>query len=60
MITLSVRTFLRHCIHTRTSGAVLCLDLVQAFYTTIKQLALSLLGEDQRLEDALASLSLPE
>eukprot|EP00959_Pyramimonas_sp_CCMP1952_P195772 4093195-Pyramimonas_sp.AAC.1 len=60
MITLSVRTFLRHCSHTRTSGAVICLDLVQAFYTTIKQFALSLPGEDQRLEEALASLPLPE
>eukprot|EP00959_Pyramimonas_sp_CCMP1952_P018984 401224-Pyramimonas_sp.AAC.1 len=59
MVALAVRTFLRHCIHSRSSGIVICLDIAQAFYTTIKQLALQLPGDEARLSEALDQLSPP-
>eukprot|EP00959_Pyramimonas_sp_CCMP1952_P098955 2068582-Pyramimonas_sp.AAC.1 len=41
------------------STLILSLDLVDAFYSAIKQFALSLPGEEEKLEDALQQVQLP-
>eukprot|EP00959_Pyramimonas_sp_CCMP1952_P264433 5529462-Pyramimonas_sp.AAC.1 len=43
----------------KASLGVVLLDLVSAFYTTIRQLALKLPGTDNELEEALETMPIP-
>eukprot|EP00959_Pyramimonas_sp_CCMP1952_P293826 6145230-Pyramimonas_sp.AAC.1 len=58
MVSLAVRAFLSAAQISKTSALVFCLDLVQAFYMTIKQMAIALPGEGSRLEEALETFEL--
>ena len=59
MVCLGTRLFCRLSKTTKQSAMAMCLDLVQAFYSTVRQIAFDLPGEEERLEHALNSMDIP-